>query len=126
MAYPALIVAATLVISIGLVHSILGEKRLIGPLLLPGKRRGMLEKSEFARQVLRFAWHLTTLAWFGFGATLAGLALRPLTGQGRMVLMIVALTLFATGLLTLVATRGRHLAWPVFFSIAALCAWPLL
>jgi hypothetical protein len=122
----ALIAAALLTFIIGAVHSWLGERRLIRPLLAPEQRHGLLAKSAFARGVLRFAWHVTTIAWWGIGLIIAALAFSPIGGQGRLILGIVAATFFVTGGVTLVTSRGRHLAWPVFFAIAGLSASPLL
>ena len=122
----ALLIAAFLIFVIGVVHSWLGEVQLIGPLLAPDKRRGMLAKSAFARQTLRFAWHLTTIAWWGFAAVLVGFVLSPMENFTHMVLGVFAVTFLITGIVTLVTSRGRHLAWPVFMAIAALSGWPLL
>lgn len=119
----ALLLAAVLLGAIGLTHSWLGEAKLIGPLLAPGRRHGLLEKSGFARATLRFAWHLTTIAWWGFAAILLVAARRPL--DGRAVLLATAATFIASGVITLVATRGRHLAWPVFLAVGALALVPL-
>ncbi|MDH3596292.1 MAG: hypothetical protein OEU09_09660 [Rhodospirillales bacterium] len=126
MANTALFVAAILTIGIGAVHSWLGERRLIGPLLSPQRRQGILASSTFARQVLRFAWHLTTLAWWGMGAMLVALVSSPLDGQDRTVLLIIGLTFLLTGTVILIVSRGRHLAWPVFLMIAGLSVVPLL
>ena len=122
----ALIAAAILIFAIGGVHSWLGERRLIGPLLAPERRQGLLAKSFFARQVLRFAWHLTSLAWWGMGLIVATLAFSSIGGQERLVLGIVAATFLLTGGITLIVSRGRHLAWPIFLAIAVLSAAPLL
>ena len=121
----SLVLAAVLTFGIGVVHSWLGERRLIGPLTAPGKRQGMLAKSVFARQVLRFAWHLTTLAWWGIAAILAVLAMSRIEGAMPTILIIIAVTFFVTGLVTLVSSCGRHLAWLVFFAIAGLSILPL-
>jgi hypothetical protein len=126
MTNAALLVAAILTIGVGAVHSWLGERRLIGPLLAPERRQGLLASSAFARQVLRFAWHVTTVAWWGIALILGALALAPLDPQGRLVVMAIGATFLVTGLLTLVASRGRHLAWPVFLAIAGLSLAPLL
>lgn len=121
-----LLVAAILAIAIGVVHSWLGERRLIGPLLSPERRHGILASSAFARQVLRFAWHLTTIAWWGFAFILVVLAASPLDPQGRHVLTVVAATFLVTGIVILAVSGGRHLAWPVFLAIAGLSVLPLL
>jgi len=121
-----LAIAAVLAFAVGGVHSWLGEKRLLGPLLAPGHRHELLEKSAFARQVLRFAWHLTTIAWWGMGAALAAYAMVPVDPSARIVLPILAVTFLMTGVCILLISRGRHLAWPVFLTIAGLSLVPLL
>ncbi len=52
--------AAVLLIVTGVAHSLLGERRLIVPLL--SKQEGVLA-SKLARFILRFAWHLTSVTW---------------------------------------------------------------
>lgn len=120
MTYPTLMLAAAFAVVLGVVHSWLGERRLIGPLLDPDRREGLLAHSAFARNVLRFAWHLTSVAWWGMGAVLAVLAMAPLDLQGKLAVAVVAVTFLVTGVLILVTSRGRHLAWPVFVAIAGL------
>lgn len=121
----ALFVAALLVFAIGAVHSWLGERMLLGPLLAEGRRAGMLDKSEFARGVLRFAWHITTVAWWGMGAILLAYSrMAPDAGQ-RMGLIVLAVTFLTTGVIILAVSRGRHLAWPVFLAIAGLTLAPV-
>ena len=122
----ALLTAAALSAAIGIVHSWLGERRLIGPLLDPETRTGMLAHSAFARSVLRFAWHITTIAWIGIGAVFAIFATAPLTALDRSVLVALALTMAVTGAVIFYTGRGRHWAWPVFLAIAALAAYPAL
>jgi hypothetical protein len=122
----SLVAAAVLTVAVGAVHSGLGEKRLIGPLLAPEKRHGILAASAFSRGVLRFAWHITTLAWWGLAAILIALARVPVDGVATQILLIIAVMFGITGLITLTASRGRHLAWPVFIAIAALTAAPAL
>jgi FtsH-binding integral membrane protein len=85
-----------------------------------------LADSAYARNVLRFAWHLTTLAWWGVGAILVVLALSPFQGRESSILLIVTSTFLVTGLVALVMSRGRHLAGPVFLVIAGLSALSLL
>ncbi len=120
-----LICAAILTVFIGVVHSWLGERRLIGPLLSLEHRSGMLASSIFARNILRFAWHLTTLTWWGIAAILVALSLSPLDETGRAILVIVAVTFGLLGTVTFVAGSGRHLAWIVFLMIAGLSLVPL-
>lgn len=116
----ALLFAAVLAVVLGAVHSWLGERRLIGPLLDPGSRTGILARSAFSRSVLRFAWHITSVAWWGMAAVLALLATSPLDSQGKLAITAVAITFLITGVVILITSRGRHLAWPVFVAIAGL------
>jgi hypothetical protein len=129
MATPAAIalgLAAFLTLAIGLVHSWLGERVLIGPLLAPASRFGLLKESSAARRVLRFAWHLTTLAWWALAAVFLAIAAQPIVGSARQVLAILAVFFLVTGLVVLGSSKGRHLAWPVFLAIAGAAAYPLL
>lgn len=125
MTYSSLIAAALLTFAVGVAHSWLGEHRLIGPLLAPDNRHGILVH-RFARQVLRFAWHVTTLAWWGFAAILGYMAFSPVGEAGRIILVITALMFLITGAVVLMTSRGRHLAWPAFLAIGFLSLVPLL
>jgi hypothetical protein len=122
---PALLVAAGLAGLLGVAHSVLGEQRLIGPLLAPDQRAGLLARSGFARSILRFAWHLTSIAWWGLGAVLVAVALAAPGRAEPGVLGAVAGTLAVSGLLILGTSKGRHFAWPVFLVAAGLTLAPL-
>lgn len=126
MTHAYLLAAAALTAMIGLIHSWLGERLLIGPLLAPDTRRGMLRESRSARRALRFAWHLTTIAWWAFAAIFVVLAPEPLAPPGGRILAVLAAAFLITGLVILISSRGRHLAWPLFLGIAAAAAAPLL
>ena len=107
----ALWIAAFLAVAVGIAHSYLGEKFIL--MRLAGV-------NTFKMRTLRFAWHITTVAWWGFAAILASAAQDGLTAFA--VLRILAVTMFVTAAIILVASRGRHLAWPVFTVIGAI-AW---
>lgn len=85
-------------------HSALGEWKILGPLLrsdLPGFTLG----ATFAKRVLRFAWHLTSIAWIALAACLwVAPASAAIVGAGMLVSSVV----------TLVGARGRHFAWALF------------
>ncbi|HRD76977.1 MAG TPA: hypothetical protein PK264_13775 [Hyphomicrobiaceae bacterium] len=117
-----LLLASALTIALGIAHSWIGEVRLIGPLLDAGTRSGILARSRFARQVLRFAWHITSLAWLGFAGMLIGFAIWPDADARRIALAVIGATMLLSGLIVLVMSRGRHLAWPLFLAIAGICA----
>jgi hypothetical protein len=125
MAHPALLIAGLLAVFISAVHSWLGEKRLIGPLLALEHREGPLARG-FMRRLVRYAWHITSIAWTGMGLALVVLARTPLDGSGRLVAGVIGATFLVMGVMTLMAGRGRHLAWLVFLAIAVLCFAPLV
>jgi hypothetical protein len=118
----ALLLVGVFLLGLGVVHSWLGEVRLIGPLLSPEGWSGRLVHSQYARDVLRFAWHITSLAWWGMGLSVAALA-APFSVTPQVALLVgTGVTCLISGLLTLIIGRGRHLAWP-FFLAAAFCCW---
>ena len=103
------VVAAALFVLIAGLHSVLGERLLLGPLF--EKMPPVRLPRRFAERTLRFAWHLTTVAWLGFAALLV-LSDDP---TSRAIVGGVALV---TGLVAGVASKGAHFAWPVFLTIA--------
>ena len=115
---PLLAIAALLAFSLGVAHSWLGERYILIRLFRRELPK-LFGDDWFTRRVLRFAWHLTTLAWWGLGAILL-LAARQGPSTDPAVLRIVAGTFALSGAVTLLASRGRHLAWIVFLTIAAL------
>ena len=113
-----LILAAVLTIAIGFIHSVLGERYILIRLFRQPLPK-LFGSDEFTRKTLRFAWHITTVAWFGFAGLLILLQLDQATPS--VVLIAIASTFAVTGLVALVASRGRHLSWIVFGAISALC-----
>jgi hypothetical protein len=75
---------------------------------------------QFKTRTLRMPWHITSIAWCGFAATMVLLARGQAMAQG--VSSVVAMTSGMTATVTAPASRGRHLAWMVFGLIASLAA----
>ena len=73
------------------------------------------------KSVMRFAWHLTSVAWWGFAAVLVALA-SPAANRMEIVAKVIAVTFAIHALITAGSSRGRHYAWIIFGAIAAL-AW---
>ncbi|HLE83661.1 MAG TPA: hypothetical protein VJG13_04920 [Thermoanaerobaculia bacterium] len=117
---PLLAAGAVLAFGIGLAHSVLGERYILIRLFRRRDLPKLFGADTFTRRTLRFAWHLTTIAWWGFAAQMA-LASRAPVAESPL-LQAIAGTFLASALLGLAVTRARHLAWPVFLAIAA-CAW---
>ena len=94
--------AATMVAT-ALVHSIAGERRLIGPIL--ALNTGVVAR-PLGRLVLRFAGHLTSALMLLSAATVAW------PEMPDALLRIIGAVWLAVGLFDAVFTRGRHIGWP--------------
>lgn len=85
------------------VHGILGERRLVGPLMTLD--RGVMGV-DLARKVFRLAWHALSVLMLASAATVVW----PGAPHGLILLIGAAWT--ATGLFDAAYTRGRHIGWP--------------
>ncbi len=95
--------SAAIMLLTAAVHSVLGERRLIGPIL--DMNSGVVAK-PLGRNVLRFAWHVTSLLMILSALTL----LWP--GTDRTLIAIIGGAWLAAGMVDAVMTRGRHIGWP--------------
>jgi hypothetical protein len=116
-----LLVAAGITTLIALLHSYLGERRIMPRLLASPELPKLRGSIAYTRSILRWAWHLTSLAWLAHAALLLAITRLPLQARGELG-AIIATCLALSGLVCLLATRGRHVAWP-FFIFAAVAAW---
>lgn len=115
-----LMLAAALIVTTLAIHSILGERRLIGPML--ADRSGVLANA-LARAVVRFAWHLTSAIGLIVAISLVAVALHP-TSVSAVLTLATAVVFITAGLIDAIASRGRHVGWPllVLIGLAALLA----
>lgn len=113
-----LIIAALLLIFLGLVHSYLGERYILTRLF---KRElpKLLGSDWFTKRVLRFAWHLTTVAWWGFACVLFILS-NPDEYVEKQILMVIAIVFLVSGLFSATFTKGKHISWIFFWLISGL------
>ena len=110
-----LFLSAALTVITSLVHSIVGERRLIGP--ITRLRDGVLS-NVLARQVLRFAWHFTSA--LGMVAALAlYLAATDPSAIDRRLIVLIGLVLAGSGLIDAIYTRGKHIGWPLLTTAGA-------
>tara|TARA_A100001391_G_scaffold14571_1_gene8390 strand:+ start:24 stop:395 length:372 start_codon:yes stop_codon:yes gene_type:complete len=120
-----LLIAAALTVMIGLYHSLAGEQRLIRPLLALDTLPRLRGSTDFTRALIRTAWHITTLAWFGLAGIL--IVMDGQNGAGRTaVLGIIAVVFAVSGIAALIFGRGRHPAWLAFLPIAGLSGFTAL
>ena len=115
-----LVIAGSLSVLIGIAHSVLGEKLLLGPLFQRGDLPKLLGSRVFARRTLRFAWHLTTILLVGIGSVILVLSWSSLEPQPRQILRFFAVTFGGCSLLSLIGARAKHFSWWVFLLIAVL------
>lgn len=120
-----LLAAAVLIFLVGLAHSVLGERYILIRLFRRSDLPKLFGDTGFTTRTLRFAWHLTTVIAWGLAVVVLQLGQLP-DAAGRSIAMTLAITLLLSGLLPLLFTRGRHLAWVVLFTAGALVlAWAL-
>lgn len=113
------IAAAVLLILISFVHSILGERLLLLP-LFQEKSVHLFHRKPYMKPVLRFAWHITTITWWGLALVIIDFA--GVEQASHLSVHAIAATSTATGLVICYFSKGRHLAWIVFLAIAG-CLW---
>jgi hypothetical protein len=100
---------ALLLLVTAAVHSVLGERRLIGPLLT--QRDGIL-RSDLVRFLLRAVWHFMSVA---FAVIAAGL-IASVAGDAATrtaLLAATAIGIGGAGVYDAIGSRGRHIGWPM-------------
>lgn len=116
-----LAIAALGAVIAGAAHSYLGEKLIFPRLFRCADLPRLRGSVEYTKTILRWAWHLTSLAWIAFAYLLVLIAIgrSPTAVQlARTIAVFFALTGAVAG----VTTRGRHIAWPLF-AVIALASW---
>jgi dolichyl-phosphate-mannose--protein O-mannosyl transferase len=100
------------------VHSLLGEKLLLKPMF--ARRGNAVLESDLARMVIRFAWHVTSLSWIMMAVILYFVGFSQ-TALPTAILLTLGIGFLAVGLFDAIATRGRHVGWPVLTAIGVFC-----
>ena len=110
--------AAALAFAVGVAHSYLGERFILTRLFRRADLPALFGTDVFTKRTLRLAWHLTSIAWCGAAALFWVLG----RGSVRHAVQVLSVTFLVSAIVTVVGSRGRHLAWLVFAAIAA-AAW---
>ena len=116
----ALTIAAILLAMTMCVHSAMGQRRLVRPMLEEGA--GVM-KHPLARFIVPFAWHLTSAIGLVLAAILFAWAWVP--DQARIVgLAATGLVFTTSGLIDAVGSKGKHIGWAplTLIGIAAFAA----
>lgn len=111
-------IAALLLVFIGVAHSYLGERYLLIRLFRRDNLPKLYGGQTFTKNTLRFAWHVTTIAWWGFAAILVHLAQGPLSAH--VIAGIIGITFLLHALVSLVGAKGKHLSWLFFIAIGVM------
>ena len=114
----ALYAAAAALYLTGLAHSYLGERYILIRLFRRDDLPQLFGGTAFTIGTLRFAWHLTTVAWWGF-AYLAFIASQGPVSTDQVLATVGGVALVSAAF-PLYFTRGRHLSWIVFLIVGVL------
>lgn len=60
--------AIVMIVALGAAHSVLGERYILMRLFRRADLPHLFGSDDFTKRTLRFAWHLTTVAWSGMAA----------------------------------------------------------
>lgn len=110
-------IAAACLILVGLMHSYLGGRNLISPLLAREDFPILLGSRRNGRLTLFFGWHALTLFWWAQAVVLLVIANQP----SKVVVATLLTTATACAIMAVVAilvSGGRHLSWIFFVPIA--------
>jgi hypothetical protein len=93
--------SAAMMVATGITHSLLGERRLIGPLLL----QNLDLLSGYRANLVRFAWHFTSLLMVGSACLVAW------PGTPTPLIIITGVIWLIAGVSDAILTRGKHIGW---------------
>jgi hypothetical protein len=110
--------AASLALLTAFAHSYLGERYILIRLFRRPNLPALFGSDAFTRRTLRFAWHLTSIAWAGAAVLLWVLD----AGSARAAVHVLSVTFLISAIVTAAGSRGRHLAW-IVFAVIALASW---
>jgi uncharacterized membrane protein len=115
-----LYIGSILAVFIGAIHSFLGEKYILVRLFRLDNLPKLIGGDWFTKRVIRFAWHITTVAWWGFAAIMYVFA-RSSENLKSEILLIIGLVFLVSGIFSAGFTKGKHISWVVFWIISGVC-----
>jgi len=113
-----LIISSVLTFVLGIGHTVLGEWRGERVLVKKIQNVQLFETSEkdiLAKNVVRLAWHATSIIWCGVGAIFLYAAFIDLNSQ-IIIIRILSISFLLTGLLSLITVPQKTI---LFIMIAA-------
>lgn len=107
--------AAFLLLVVSAAHSYLGERYLLVRLFRRDDLPRLFGTPENFKLTLRFGWHVASVAWMGLAAVLVTLAHPP--ADVRVIGVVVGITFLIHFLISLIASKGKHLSWIAFLAV---------
>ena len=128
-----LLASAVLMVGLAVVHSVLGEIKIFRHIKDPDelphlKGFPLIRKNDYAAKLtIRMVWHLITVMALALTAILFHLSLLPsLTGSEVCIVKIIGASMFASFIVSLIISKGSHVAWIAFLLIGTLCIMGVL
>jgi hypothetical protein len=110
-----LLIAAAVLFSIGIMHSVVaegtGERRLVRRITQLTLFDSSDAKDLLARRIVRLAWHLTSLIWCGCAVVLAYIAFVETSESIIAIVRILSVVFLLHSALSLAIVRGKHASW---------------
>lgn len=116
------VASALILIVIGISHSVLGERLVLGPLSRSADLPKLLGSGAFMCRTLRFTWHITTVLLVAVAGVLLILAEPSSAETLKGIPRSLALASLVCALISGLTTRGRHFSWFLFLA-AAVITW---
>jgi hypothetical protein len=114
----SLYIAALLAFLLGVAHSVLGERYILIRLFRRPDLPRLFGSSAFTTRTLRFAWHITTVAWWGFAAIVFLVARNQASPPSLLV--VIGTVFLVSAIIAAAGSRFQHLSWLVLASIASI------
>ncbi|MBE0362477.1 hypothetical protein PULV_a3119 [Pseudoalteromonas ulvae UL12] len=112
-----ILLASLILVFCGLIHSVLGEKYILIRLFKRDNLPHLYGSDVFTKGTLRFAWHVTSFAWFGFAALLVSYS----PESTSHLLNVVAVVFLVSSICSAYFTKGKHFSWVLFMLVSILC-----
>lgn len=114
-----LVFSASVLLLTSALHSVLGERFILRPLLRREDLPRLFGSRDFVPHTLRFVWHLLSIAFVGLAGILIALAMDSPRGMFTGTISAAAA---ASAVVAAAISRGRHLSW-VAFAAVAMATW---
>lgn len=114
--------SAILLVLVGAMHSVLGGKNLVTPLLAREDFPVVLGSQRNGRLTLWFGWHALTFFWWAQAYVLWRIA-QDASQAGPATLIAWAVACGLIGIAALVVSKGKHLSWVFFLPTAGMLGW---